>query len=1120
MLAVFNGTSGADTIVLYLAAGGVPHVVINGNDQQVLDPTVVVNALGGDDDVHMNGWAPGTTVDLGAGWNEVYYGGGGRVIFGEPAPATIVGGADTDDIHFFDNNGGTTSRAYNLTPTSVMNQTFTNDVDSIRIETRAGNGASPNTINITGTPSSFLTSMSGVATLNVGSISAPIDIDELNVRFTTNLVGDKNYYNQDANGTNRPWVLEAATNVGGAQIQDLFKGGFRISHYENYDDNGTPVNMFLFGGSTVDQFDVAGLVHASTVNCYGGGGDDICRTTDGAWTGHNDDLDEIFVGASFAYFGGAGLDYLDLNDINDQTGDGDGLYQLDTWRFLKNAVPMVFFDASTERIQVIGDQGANDIYFTTNPNSQVTIGGAGGNDALFAGNFGNLSTYGASATISGGDGTDALIVTTANDNAITQYDFDNGNTFSWNVGATTRAMRYLDGSLEQLRLTGNVNDTPYNLRRIAPTLALTIDANAGDDVFTVGGGDLDSNGFAHVTVSGAGGNDSITYDDSLDAPTPGENETYTWTSVGLSKAPGASIVAGGFETQTLKTGTVNALPSVPNVVNLNSSSVPINITGGGNRPTTINVGQGNLDTIHASLTIAMPSGPGDVLNINDQSNAASNVEYQLRATSFLRSVGVFITHDFSFTGINQRNLNAGNGNNAIAVFASTAGETTTFSGGGGNDTFYVGQGNLDLQLPGDVILVGGAGTDVVRFNNTSDATAETQTLNDGSFTDGATFYWSSVEEVRILAGSGGGTINVTAITTPAVVEGNLGNDTVNIGGGTYDGTVFAPLTFNGGGGGLDRLNIDDRFDAGNDSYDMLAGQFRKFTTVQSPAVSWDNAVEEQTLHANTGNNFIFVGTNIASRMNIFAGAGNDHVYTNGGHDITVDTGAEAPSGSVLGDRLSVNADGTAATVQVRSTDRIADVLVNPGGKLQLMGGTLDVTNAIQFNFGGIIDVAGGAMVVRHAASQTAQYRNWIKSGYANGAWNGTNDSGAINSSWAASTPAVDGVGYAPAGGIFGSFPATFGGVTIDDNCMLLAPALAGDANLDGRVNLDDFNRLAGGFGQTNQPWHQGDFNYDGTVNLSDFNPLAGNFGRSLGAAPDGLPADPGEVARRLLPELA
>jgi hypothetical protein len=59
--------------------------------------------------------------------------------------------------------------------------------------------------------------------------------------------------------------------------------------------------------------------------------------------------------------------------------------------------------------------------------------------------------------------------------------------------------------------------------------------------------------------------------------------------------------------------------------------------------------------------------------------------------------------------------------------------------------------------------------------------------------------------------------------------------------------------------------------------------------------------------------------------------------------------------------------------------------------------------------------------------------------------------------------------------------------------------LNGDANHDGRVNLADFNILAGNFGGVDKNFNQGDFNYDGVVNLADFNILASRFGTVLTA---------------------
>lgn len=64
-------------------------------------------------------------------------------------------------------------------------------------------------------------------------------------------------------------------------------------------------------------------------------------------------------------------------------------------------------------------------------------------------------------------------------------------------------------------------------------------------------------------------------------------------------------------------------------------------------------------------------------------------------------------------------------------------------------------------------------------------------------------------------------------------------------------------------------------------------------------------------------------------------------------------------------------------------------------------------------------------------------------------------------------------------------------------------AVAGDANLDGKVNTIDFNDLAGNFG-TGQFWTQGDFNYNGTIDSTDFDILVANYGKSLPAGSPGL----------------
>src|SRR5688572_25461923 len=91
-----------------------------------------------------------------------------------------------------------------------------------------------------------------------------------------------------------------------------------------------------------------------------------------------------------------------------------------------------------------------------------------------------------------------------------------------------------------------------------------------------------------------------------------------------------------------------------------------------------------------------------------------------------------------------------------------------------------------------------------------------------------------------------------------------------------------------------------------------------------------------------------------------------------------------------------------------------------------------------------------------------------------------------------------------------NFAAVDAGLAFDYVCTLhfgmegvVNVAHFGDANLDGVVNLGDFNALAANFGQSGRTWEQGDFTEDGTVNLSDFNLLAANFGKQIQPAPPG-----------------
>ncbi len=157
-----------------------------------------------------------------------------------------------------------------------------------------------------------------------------------------------------------------------------------------------------------------------------------------------------------------------------------------------------------------------------------------------------------------------------------------------------------------------------------------------------------------------------------------------------------------------------------------------------------------------------------------------------------------------------------------------------------------------------------------------------------------------------------------------------------------------------------------------------------------------------------------------------------------------------------------------------------------GGKL--LRSRLLFTNGGLGNW--IIDLNDNAAIIGTTLGEsvpTSLFR-----GFNNGAWNGTG----IRSTTAANAPFLTralGFGQASDFGI-----TEFMGQAVDPTDWVIKYTRMGDANLDGVVNLNDFNRLAANFGGSGKIWATADFNFDGIVSLHDFNLMSANFGFSAG----------------------
>ena len=183
------------------------------------------------------------------------------------------------------------------------------------------------------------------------------------------------------------------------------------------------------------------------------------------------------------------------------------------------------------------------------------------------------------------------------------------------------------------------------------------------------------------------------------------------------------------------------------------------------------------------------------------------------------------------------------------------------------------------------------------------------------------------------------------------------------------------------------------------------------------------------------------------------------------------------------------------------------------GKLLLSNGTAPndlaahqsenpATNTYYPGYWGIFD--GGQSWAYRGASQApgTNYTGWYYTAIR--AWTGNFNSFAAavagGASFAESGPFQTHFGYSvnPENvGDFSNMPS-----------LILRPYLPGDANQDGRVDINDLTIVLTDFGRTGQTWNQGDFNGDGRVDINDLTVVLAKFGRSLGSVAGGVTSVP------------
>jgi dockerin type I repeat protein len=213
---------------------------------------------------------------------------------------------------------------------------------------------------------------------------------------------------------------------------------------------------------------------------------------------------------------------------------------------------------------------------------------------------------------------------------------------------------------------------------------------------------------------------------------------------------------------------------------------------------------------------------------------------------------------------------------------------------------------------------------------------------------------------------------------------------------------------------------------------------------------------------------------------------------------TVNGGYFLQGGTFTCGAMTVTENNSAATVSYTGGSMTTGALSLDGGQMSLGSGggkvlrSTSISIASDGNRNGGLDLSDNAMIVDYTGSSPlATIQLMIAAGTfntANGRISDMVSSTAVTNASSHKT----GLGYGEASALGLN---SFNGQSVDTTSVLIAYTWLGDANLDGKVNALDFNRLATNFGKTpgSDVWTQGDFNYDGNVNTLDFTFLASNF---------------------------
>jgi hypothetical protein len=179
--------------------------------------------------------------------------------------------------------------------------------------------------------------------------------------------------------------------------------------------------------------------------------------------------------------------------------------------------------------------------------------------------------------------------------------------------------------------------------------------------------------------------------------------------------------------------------------------------------------------------------------------------------------------------------------------------------------------------------------------------------------------------------------------------------------------------------------------------------------------------------------------------------------------------------SIVGGVVALAPGGASASVS-----RLDSIAIGPAAQLDLRNNDL---------------IVGGNSTGTWNGSSYGGVSGLVASGRNGGQWNG----GGIITSALSPGERLHTLGVAKAGDVLrisDSATGTFDGQVVHGSDTLVKYTYGGDANLDGRINIDDYGRIDSNIGRSGQVFGylNGDFNYDGKINIDDYGIIDANIG--------------------------